>query len=158
MPTQNAHDQFQTGQTEQADDGTLTYTANSQLATLKDAEGNLTTYEYDGFDRLAKSRYPVPATGALTSSTTDYEQLTYDARSSIIQDRRRDGQLISFSYDALGRMTLKDVPNTVIGEYDVTTSYDNLGRPINSRDCVTRTKAKDAGSVVAKYRSTACKS
>jgi hypothetical protein len=27
------------------------------LATLKDAENNLTTYEYDGFDRLSKTRF-----------------------------------------------------------------------------------------------------
>lgn len=122
------------GTADQADDQTNSYTLNGKLATVTDGESNTTTLEYDGFDRLSKSRYPVPAIGSLASSTTDYEQLTYDAGSRITQDRRRDGQLISFSYDALGRMTLKDVPNTVTGEYDVTTSYDNLGRPINVTD------------------------
>ena len=122
------------GTVDQADDQTNTYTLNGKLATVTDGENNTTTLEYDGHDRLSKSRYPVPAIGALASSTTDYEQLTYDAGSRIIQDRRRDGQLISFSYDALGRMTFKDVPNTVTGEYDVSTSYDNLGRPINVTD------------------------
>ena len=122
------------GTADQADDQTNTYTLNGKLATVTDGENNTTTLEYDGHDRLSKSRYPVPTTGALASSTSDYEQLTYDARSNVIQDRRRDGQLINFSYDALGRMTLKDVPNTVTGEYDVTTSYDNMGRPINVTD------------------------
>ena len=35
------------------DYATYTYTGNGQVQTVKDANGNLTTYEYDGFDRLA---------------------------------------------------------------------------------------------------------
>ncbi|RMH39068.1 MAG: RHS repeat-associated core domain-containing protein, partial [Gammaproteobacteria bacterium] len=31
---------------------TLTWTANGLVKTVKDAKGNLTTFEYDGFDRL----------------------------------------------------------------------------------------------------------
>ncbi len=127
------------GTPEQADDQTNTYTLNGQLATVTDAENNRTTFEYDGHDRLSKSRYPVATTGALASSTTDYEQLTYDANSNVVQDRRRDGQLISFTYDALNRMTFKDVPNVVVGEYDVTTSYDNFNHPVSVTDTQTNT-------------------
>ena len=122
------------GTPEQADDQTNNYTLNGQLDTVTDAENNRSTFEYDGHDRLSKTRYPVATTGALASSTTDYEQLTYDANSNVIQDRRRDGQLISFTYDALNRMTFKDVPNVVAGEYDVTTTYDNFNRPISVTD------------------------
>jgi YD repeat-containing protein len=45
------------GTSDAATERTLTYTTNGMLATLKDAENNLTTYEYDGFDRLSKTRF-----------------------------------------------------------------------------------------------------
>src|SRR3546814_2982382 len=54
-----------------------TFTDNGRLATLTDGEGNRTTYEYDGYDRLVKARYP-SKTVAGTSSTTDYEQFLLD--------------------------------------------------------------------------------
>ena len=44
-------------------------------------------FEYDGHDRLSKTRYPVAALGALASSTTDYEQATYDANGNVTQCR-----------------------------------------------------------------------
>lgn len=105
----------------------LTFTSNGALATLTDAEGNKTTYEYDGFDRLSKTRMPNAAKGSGTSSTTDYEQLTYDAAGNVITRRLRGGSSISYSYDNLNRVTLKNLLGT---EPDVTYAYDNLGRPI----------------------------
>lgn len=104
---------------------TLTYTANGQLASLTDAENNKTTYEYDGQDRLSKTRYPVATKGASASSTTDYELLGYDTGSSVTSRRLRDGQIIAYSYDNLGRPTFKNLPGA---ELDVTFAYDNLGR------------------------------
>jgi RHS repeat-associated protein len=112
------------GSTVQRTDQTMTYTANGVLATLKDAKNNLTTYEYDGFDRLEKTRYPSPITPG-SSSTTDYEQFSYDAGSNVTQTRRRDGSLIGLAYDDLSRVTTKDLPGS---EPDVTYGYDNLGR------------------------------
>lgn len=105
---------------------TMTYTGNGKLQTLKDAEDNLTTYEYDGHDRLSKTRMPSTAKGSGTSSTTDYEQLTYDAASNITQRRLRDAQMISLTYDTLNRVIAKDLPGST--EWDETYSYDNLGR------------------------------
>lgn len=119
---------------EQTDQETNTWTLNGQLATVTDGENNKTTFEYDGHDRLSKTRYPVAALGALASSTTDFEQLTYDANSNIIDRRTRDNQHILYSYDNLNRLTLKDVPNVVTGEYDVTTAYDNFDHPITVND------------------------
>jgi len=116
------------GMAGQRDEVTITYTNNGRQATVADAKGNLTTYEYDGFDRLSKTRYPSPTTPG-TSSTTDYEQLTYDAASNIISLRLRDGQTIGFAYDNLSRRTLKDLPT---GEHDITYGYDNLGRMISA--------------------------
>jgi RHS repeat-associated protein len=111
--------------TDAATERTLTYSNNGMLASLKDAENNLTTFEYDGFDRPSKARYPSPAKGSGTSSTTDYEQLSYDANSNVTSWRLRDTTSIAFTYDKLDRVTLKNLPGT---EPDVTYGYDNLDR------------------------------
>jgi RHS repeat-associated protein len=107
----------------QADEVTTTYTANGQVATVTDGNGNKTTYEYDGHDRLKKTRYPDPATG--TSSTSDYEELFYDAGSNVEKRRLRDTQEIVFGYDNLSRLTLKNLPGS---NPDTSYSYDLLGR------------------------------
>jgi RHS repeat-associated protein len=113
------------GTSDAATERTLTYTSNGKVQTLKDAENNLTTYEYDGHDRLSKTRMPLPTKGANASSTTDYEQLSYDANGNVINRRLRDAQNIVLTYDKLNRVTLKDLPGS---EPDVTYGYDNLGR------------------------------
>ena len=100
-----------------------TFTTNGQLASVKDGENNLTTYEYDGFDRQVKTRLPVPTQGAQTSSTTDFEQATYNTRSQVTQRQLRDGSTITSSYDNLGRVTSL----TPSGENTVNFSYDLLG-------------------------------
>jgi YD repeat-containing protein len=51
------------GTTDEAVERMLTYTSNGKVQTVKDAENNLTTYEYDGHDRLSKTRYPSATTG-----------------------------------------------------------------------------------------------
>lgn len=113
------------GTSDAAIEATLTYTNNGKLQTLKDAENNLTTYEYDGFDRLTKTRFPITTKGANSSSTTDYEELTYDAASNVTSRRLRDTQNIGYTSDNLNRPTLKNLPGS---EPDVTYGYDNLGR------------------------------
>jgi RHS repeat-associated protein len=118
--------QLAVGTSVAADDETNTYTPNGKLATVTDGENNRTTFEYDGHDRLSKTRYPSPTVGALTSSTTDFEQRTYDANGNVTQRRLRDGQVINSTFDALNRVTLKDLPSA---EVDVSYAYDLLGRP-----------------------------
>jgi RHS repeat-associated protein len=113
------------GTSVQSTDWTATYTANGKLATVTDGEGNKTTYEYDGHDRLVKTRLPSPTKGAGTSSTTDYEQLTYDAGSNLTSRRLRDGNSIGLGYDALNRLIAKDLPGS---EPDVAYTYDALSR------------------------------
>jgi len=113
------------GTSDAATERTLTYSSNGMLATLTDAESNRTTYEYDGHDRLAKTRFPITTKGANQSSTTDYEQPGYDSASNVTAFRNRAGETIAFTYDALNRQTFKNLPGT---EPDVTYAYDNLGR------------------------------
>lgn len=102
---------------------------------VKDGEGNKTIYEYDGLDRLAKTRFPDTTKGAGTSSTTDYEQPTYESLASgtrtssvVTMFRNRAGQTIGLTTDALGRQTSIDLPNTAYAELDKSFSYDLLGR------------------------------
>jgi len=104
-------------------------TDNGLTATATDAEGNTTSYTYDGFDRLSKTNYPSPAKGSGTSSMTDYEQLSYDANGNATSRRLRDGTTIGYSYDNLNRLVTKDLPGS---ELDVTYGYDLSGRPTSA--------------------------
>lgn len=106
------------------DTAVITYTAGGQEATRADGKGNLTTFEYDGFNRLAKVRYPDPAIGTV-SSATDYEQYGYDPGGNIVSDRRRDGQTVTSTFDNLGRVTSTSTPA-------VTYTHDNLGRELTA--------------------------
>jgi RHS repeat-associated protein len=133
--------QLAVGTADQADEERYTYTLNGKQTTITDAENNRTTYEYDGHDRLAKTRFPVPATGALASSTTDFEGLTYDPNGNVIQRRLRDGQLIASTYDALNRVTLKDLPAP---EVDVTYTYDLADRVTSATQGMSMTRGYDA--------------
>lgn len=106
---------------------TVTYTDNGKEQTVADGKGNLTTYEYDAFDRLSKVRYPTASNG-LVSSTSDYDAYTYDAVGNRLTWRKRDCAVaancttISYVYDALNRLIYRDNPK-------VWSYYDNLGRP-----------------------------
>ncbi|WP_423604505.1 RHS repeat-associated core domain-containing protein [Sphingomonas sp. MS122] len=112
------------GTADQADEAAATFTDNGQVQTVTDGKGNKTTYEYDGHDRLKKTRFPDPATAG-TSSSSDYEELFYDPGSNVEKQRLRDAQEIVFGYDNLSRLTLKDLPGS---NPDTSYSYDLLGR------------------------------
>ncbi|EJL28977.1 RHS repeat protein, partial [Caulobacter sp. AP07] len=107
---------------------TITYTDNGREQTVADGKptgtadgrGNLTTYEYDEFDRLSKIRYPNKTGGG--SSSTDFYSATYDAADNIIQQTRRGGSVVNYSYDALNRLDYRS-------GVDSWHLYDNLGRP-----------------------------
>jgi RHS repeat-associated protein len=111
------------------DERQFTYLAPGQVATLKDAVNNLTTYEYDGFNRLKKLRYPAATAGANASSTTDYEEYGYDPSGNKTSERRRDGLMIANTYDTLNRLRTIDKPGA---ELDVTNSYDNFNNLITA--------------------------
>jgi len=122
------------GTTLAQDTVTRTYTTNGLAATLTDAGGNKTTYEYDGYDRLTKTRFPSKTTAG-TSSTTDYNQLTFSNVAAtlglVTSVRNRAAQSITFTYDDLGRMTRRHVPGSADGtatkeNHDF--AYDSFGR------------------------------
>ncbi len=96
-----------------------TYTDNGKPLTEADGKGNLTTYQYDGFDRLEKARYPNATGGG--SSTTDFDLYGYDANDNRTSwQRRGQSSAISFAFDTLNRQT-----SGLRGEVY---AYDNLAR------------------------------
>ena len=128
------------------------YTPNGLKSLEIDASHNKTTFTYDGFDRLSKVQYPITTTGSETSSTTDYESFGYDANGNRTSWRRRDGNTISYSFDALNRQTYEggdaladistayDLQGHVLykhftsGNIGVDYAYDGLGRVLSTTD------------------------
>jgi len=92
----------------------ISYTDNGQTDYKKDGNGNLTDYEYDGFDRLYKTTFP----------DYSYESNTYDANNNLKTWRKRDGKVLSHSYDAIN---LK-MSTIIQGEHSLNYGYDGLGR------------------------------
>ena len=147
-----------TGESVEAAEVTYSYTPNGKIEHLVDANGNKTTYEYDGFDRLSRWNFPDRAGAASYNDATpgaalssagasagprsaapDYEEYAYDANGNRTQLRKRDGTLINYSYDALNRMTRKDTPDgshTRLpwwAERDVVYEYDLRGLQTSAR-------------------------
>lgn len=105
----------------------LTYTLNGQTQTLTDGNGNVSTLEYDGFDRLVTLRYPLPNGGG--SSTTDRQRWTYDPAGNIATYITRNNQTFAYTYDQLNRLTFADNPTNV---GDISYTYDLLSRPLTA--------------------------
>ncbi len=108
-----------------------TYSQNGKQLTLRDANNNRTTMGYDGFDRPQQMFYPASQLGANQSSSTDYEEYSYDPSGNRTSKRLRSGETITYSFDALNRETLKDIPGGTLS--DVYSGYDLLGRRIYAR-------------------------
>jgi YD repeat-containing protein len=89
---------------------------------------------YDGFDREVQWTFP-SSTSPGSVNASDFEGNGYDANGNRTSLRRRDGTTIAFAYDALNRVTEKDVPASVTGAaaYSVFTGYDNRGLELYAR-------------------------
>jgi len=111
----------------QQNTATTTYTSNGKPATFTNARGYMTTYEYDGFDRRTKLRYPVPATAG-SSSTSDYEQFGYDGNANVTSHRLRNGSSVALVYDKLNRLSARNYAATAA---NVSYSHDLLGRTLS---------------------------
>lgn len=104
-------------------DVTYRYTENGKIRQVIDANGNRAELRYDDYDRQIRWVFPSkarpdafnPATpaSALQSAGViaegDYEAYSYDANGNRLTLRKRDGRMIAFAYDALNRVTSKDV-------------------------------------------------
>ncbi len=95
-----------------------TYWPNGTLYTAEDANNNLTTYIYDGFDRLSATEFPSKTESAGVSDVSDEEQCTqYDDDNNCETRVTRDGQTIQYTYDALNRMASKVLPGSRGGTF-----------------------------------------
>jgi RHS repeat-associated protein len=124
---------------------TYSYTDNGKKLDIIDANGNRAKYSYDGFDRQTRWHFPsttrpsafnpaTPATALATAgsfSATDYEEYGYDANGNRTSLRKRDAQIIGFSYDAVNRMSVKNIPGGTAT--DVYYSYDPRGLQLTAR-------------------------
>jgi RHS repeat-associated protein len=106
------------GTTSAAPEQTFSYNPNGTIATLTDADNNVTSYTYDGLDRPIKIAYPGGSTDQVT---------LYDSNANAEAQINRAGQSFSFTYDALDRVTSKSgaVPA-------VNYTYDNLDRMVTA--------------------------
>lgn len=106
------------------------YTENGQTAWVMDANCNVTSYHYDGFDRLEATYFPpkisVPQTAGGAGDCTvsanqnwpdnppefgahvyaDREEYMYDANGNLTAKRTRAGDWLVNWYDALNRVTM----------------------------------------------------
>jgi RHS repeat-associated protein len=108
---------------------TNTYTNNSKLDTVKDANNNLSDYTYDGQDRLVQMNFPSKTTPG-TASSTDYETYTYDANGNLTVKRLRSSETITYTYDALNRATRKQFSSSA--STDVYSAYDLIGNLLSA--------------------------
>ncbi len=107
---------------------TYTYSPNGKQTSVKDANGNLTSLVYDGFDRLTQQIFPSTTRGAGVSNPADYEAYGYDANGNRTSLRKRDGKTFTYDYDALNREIVKHSPDGP--QADVYTGYDLAGRKL----------------------------
>ncbi len=130
---------------------TYTYTDNGQIEYLIDANGNRAKLEYDDFDRQTHWYFPdvnsshqfddtdlaSSLTSAGNSSTTDYEQYTYDDNGNRITLRKRDEAEIDYVYDFLNRVIEKQFEDRqdldAVHEQTVYYTYDLRGLQTSAR-------------------------
>jgi len=113
---------------QQQDSGAFTYSANGKRTTVTDANGNKSLMTFDGHDRVTQLNFP-SKTSPGTWSSSDYEQYDYDNNGNLRYLRKRDGQVINYTIDALDRVQQKDVPGTTS---DVTNGYDLRGHQLSA--------------------------
>ena len=110
------------------------YSNNGKRTRVMDANGNRADLRFDGHDRQVRWVFPSKTVVGQVNEA-DHELYGYDAVGNRTSLRKRDGSTIGYSYDALGRMTLKTVPVSASGAagYSVYYSYDVGSRQLYAR-------------------------
>ncbi len=102
---------------------THSYTLNGKPHSFTDANNNVITYAYDGFDRPITTTYPDNSTDSVTQ---------YDSNGNVLTRTTRSGQTITLTYDALNRVATKTPQGEAAGP--VTYGYDLTGRLLQASD------------------------
>ena len=97
------------------------YDNNGNLKKMRDAQGNITQYGYDAFNRLA-------TTLDALNGTTSYG---YDAQGNLSTVTDARGNTTRYSYDGLGNLTQLNSPDTGTTNY---TAYDGTGNLLSQTD------------------------
>ncbi|HEY1561943.1 MAG TPA: RHS repeat-associated core domain-containing protein [Caulobacteraceae bacterium] len=112
--------------------GTWTYGGDGEVLTTLDANNNLTSNIWDGFNRLSKLEFPSRTLGAETSDPADVEAYSYDANNNRLTLTKRDGiTVITYGYDVLNRRTAKTFAAPWTAD-NVAYGYDLAGRPLSA--------------------------
>ena len=126
------------------------YDFRGRLVDLYDANGNRTHYEYDDIyqrGRLSKVCFP-SKTLVGQYATDDCEEYTYDRAGNRKTLKKRDGRIISYTYDGRNRIIKKDIPG---GEsLDVAYDYNHIGQQVYAR-YVRLDNINGAGGVTREY-------
>ncbi|MBV9990906.1 MAG: hypothetical protein JOZ72_06390 [Alphaproteobacteria bacterium] len=85
---------------------------------LKDANGNTTTYGYDGFDRLNDTQFP----------DATHEHLVLDENGNVTARTNRAGATLSYTLDDLDEMRTKTMPQPPSADLVTTWTYLLDGR------------------------------
>ena len=101
-------------------DTEYSYDDNGNLRKIEDDKDQITTADYDDFDRLIKITYPDDTN----------EVLGYDKSSNVTSWKNRKGETFTYGYDALNRLTRKTWPNSRVNTY----KYDIAGRLVQVSD------------------------
>lgn len=124
-------------ETLQQDYASYSYSLNGKRTSVTDANGNLATMAYDGFDRQRLWTFPSKTTVGMADAN-DYEEYSHDDNGNRLTLRKRDGRTLTYTYDALNRVGSKAVPDACVANYactdvpasatrDVYYSYDLRG-------------------------------
>lgn len=124
--------------TDTAPEKLVSYNSVGRVATIADGLNNTTAYAYDGHGRAWRTCFQTTSASTCSTSPADYEEISYHSTGlstgRMASRRLRDGQILYFTYDALGRRILDDNPNTNVAETDITYSYNNLGQLVQAID------------------------
>jgi RHS repeat-associated protein len=123
------------------------YDASNRRTSVTDANGNRAEMRYDGHGRYTRWVFPSPtATGSVNEA--DYEGYGYDAAGNRTSLRKRDGTTLTYSYDALNRMTAKGVPQSATGAAGYTVHY---GYDVGNRQTYARFGSPSGEGVLNTY-------
>lgn len=123
-------------------DATWTYTRAGGKVDVIDGNGNHAKFVYDKYDRLYQWQFPSTArpsafdastpdtalASAGSVNTGDYEQYGYDLAGNRTSLRKRDSNVINYTYDALNRVTQKSGAAVAGVDY----SYDLMGHQLTA--------------------------
>jgi len=109
---------------------TMTYYDYGPVKFVNDGNGNQSYYRYDGHNRLEYLNYPNKSSSGYSGS--DYVRYYFDTVGREFKMRQRDGQIVTRSFDNLGRTTLINAPGTsndTTFVYDIAGSVSSVSKP-----------------------------